>query len=209
MSLPLLNVVNLVRLADDPADGQQGDMYFNTTLAAPRFHDGTDWQTFGGGGLTQEEVEALMPKTLVLKSDSTAVQNLTTSFVTMKQADNATDSEATPENGKTYEIEVVWVCDKTADTAAPYADFEVRAGATVLGRSVGTADSTGVIWSQLGVAAHQGRIGLHDANAYRAACRCGSFVSDGTPVKFYVKASVTTDTPRLLRDGTYVLLREL
>lgn len=149
-------------------------------------------------------------KVLSLESDSTSVQNLTNSFVTMKQSDGTTDSSVTPESGKKYEVFVAYVCSKA--THAPsmrICDFEVRAGATVVGKSVAAAESSGSASPPEAGTSDSGTVYLGAIATTRATASAGIFTSDGTPIKLYIKADSTTDTPRVERNGTYVLLKEI
>lgn len=152
-----------------------------------------------GDYVTAADLEGATMEVLTLESDATATQALTTSFVAMKQADNTTDSSVTPTSGKRYEIVVSWMCSRASGIGARVCRFEVRAGATVLAKSVPGGENGG-------------RITLGDvsnASPHREEARCGVFMSDGTPVKFYVTVDSVTDTPALERDGSYVLLREV
>ena len=50
MAVKLLTPQKIVNLASDPAEGNAGQLYYNTTSNVLKYHDGTSWQTFSGGG---------------------------------------------------------------------------------------------------------------------------------------------------------------
>lgn len=46
MATRLLTTQQIVNLAADPATGTSGEIYYNTSINALRYHDGTSWQNF-------------------------------------------------------------------------------------------------------------------------------------------------------------------
>lgn len=50
MSRQFLTPINLLNEASDPATGNVGDLYFNTTSNTVKVYNGTAWTTIAGGG---------------------------------------------------------------------------------------------------------------------------------------------------------------
>lgn len=50
MTQRLLNTQRIVNLSANPATGSAGEIYYNTTISALKYHDGTTWVEFGSGG---------------------------------------------------------------------------------------------------------------------------------------------------------------
>ncbi len=52
MSVKRLVPLHAVALDSDPASASMGDLYYNTTDNALKFHDGTQWHEVGAGAIT-------------------------------------------------------------------------------------------------------------------------------------------------------------
>jgi hypothetical protein len=52
MSVKRLVPLHAVALADDPASGRLGDIYYNTVSEELRFFDGSIWNPVGSGAIT-------------------------------------------------------------------------------------------------------------------------------------------------------------
>jgi len=62
MTKRLLNTQRIVNLSADPATGSSGEIYYNTTISALKYHNGTTWVEFGsGGGVTISDTAPTSP----------------------------------------------------------------------------------------------------------------------------------------------------
>lgn len=50
MSRAFLTAINVARLASDPENPTEGDLYYNTAINALKVYDGTQWVVVGTGG---------------------------------------------------------------------------------------------------------------------------------------------------------------
>lgn len=57
MTKRLLNTHRIVNLSSDPSVGTAGEVYYNTTISALKYHDGTSWKTISDiDGITLDEI---------------------------------------------------------------------------------------------------------------------------------------------------------
>ena len=61
MSKRLLSVQKIVNLSGDPATGNSGEIYYNTSIQQFKYYDGTSWLTFESGGVSIGETPPASP----------------------------------------------------------------------------------------------------------------------------------------------------